>query len=214
MNHLYELGSDSNRQFYGLFDTEHNFFYRVHFNKLAMDYLFDLIKNVKSVAVLPLHQCVNWHHNIIDNTNCTQWGIDAFCSELRSKSLIGNHSCLIEKNIHIDSNLQLLIDNLEYVLKIIFYTLPAKSKQNFEYAAPKKIQVLFADDEWVTQAIQYELDYVEQYKNLYDQHITEIKLIPKNFLIEQDNYQDLVAQQIKHYCLQVNAKFFMNLTYV
>lgn len=214
MNHLYELGSNLNRQFYGLFDTEHNFFYRVHFDKLAIDYLFDLIKNVKSVAVIPLHQCVNWHHNIIDNTNCTQWGIDTFCSELRATSLIGNSCCLIEKKIHIDTNLQQLIDNLEYVLKIIFYTLPAKSKQNFEYAFPEKIQVLFANDKWVTQAIQYELADFDQYKNLYNQHVTEIKLIPKNFSIDQANYQEQVAQQIKYYCSEINEKFFRHFAYV
>jgi hypothetical protein len=206
MSELYELGPSANG-LYGLFDAQRNFFYQVHFDKLAVDYLSDLISHITPVSVVPLHYCANWHRNLIDNTNCTQWGISAFRPDARSSALINNDVCLVEYNCNVDSKLQVLIDNLEYLLKMLFYILPVEPTY-FECCIPKKIQVMFADDAWINQAIGHELSQAEQFKNSYAQHMKEIQSIPKNFKIDQIDYRELVDLEIKKYCLQVNENFF------
>lgn len=207
MSELYELGSSADG-LYGLFDAQHNFFYLVHFDKMAIDYLFDQINHIRPVSVVPLHYCANWHRNLIDNTNCTQWGISAFCPDTRSGALINNDVCLVEYNHPVDTKLQVLIDNLEYLLKTIFHTLPVDPTV-FDCRIPKNIQVLFPNDVWICQAIGYEHAEFEQFKYRYAQHMKEIQSIPKNFNVDQIDYQELVDLQIQKYCLQVTEKFFV-----
>jgi hypothetical protein len=67
---------------------------------------------------------------------------------------------------------------------------------------------MFADDVWVNQAVGHELAQMEQFKSSYVQHMKEIRSIPKNFKIDQIDYQELVDLEIKKYCSQVKEIFF------
>ena len=209
MTKLYELGPESNNLFYGLLDLEHNFFYRVHFKKSAIEHLCKLASDHRPVAVIPLHTCTNWYRNIVDNTNCNRWGLDTYCLELRPDSLLFNSACLIENHSNIDKNLQLLIDNLNFVLEILFYKLPTISK-SFDYNFPEKISILFADDPWVKKAIGLELQYSNTVNDRHNAAIEKFFSFTEDFKIDQITYQDELTQKIKQYCLEISAYFFVS----
>ena len=208
MTKLYELGPKTNNLLYGLLDLEHNFFYQVHFKKFAIEHLFKLIDGHRPVAVVSLHSCTNWYRTLIDNTNCNHWGLDTFCSKLRSNSLIFNSVFLIEHHTNIDNNLQLLIDNLNFVLETLFYKLPTKSK-SVDYHFPENLSMLFADDPWVKQSIEIEIHHSEIVKNQHNSNIENFFSLTKDFNINQTNYQNELTQQINQYCWEFNPYFFM-----
>jgi hypothetical protein len=180
----------------------------VYFEKSVIEHLYELIKDLAIVAIVPLHCCTNWHRNIIDNTNCSHWGLNAFWSESRPASLIFNDVCLIESCNDINEHAKLLINNLNFVLTTVFHNISINLKK-FEYKFPEKISLLFADDPWVRTAIDTEIKYFEIYKNIYNTNLKEILAFTKNFDINQSDYCDKLDQKIKQHCWQGKQVFLV-----
>jgi hypothetical protein len=99
------------------------------------------------------------------------------------------------------------MENLEYVAQILFHKLVI-APESFKWPTAEKVQLLFADDAWIAQAICHEISYGNKYKNIHAQHIEKIQSIIKNFKIDQTDYRYLLKEKITQYCLQVNENFF------
>jgi hypothetical protein len=204
-NNLNELGPDSNNKLYGLLDTQDNFFYKVYFEQAIIEHLQTLIQDRRPTVVIPLHKCSNWHRNIVDNTNCSHWGLDVFSSEYRSASLTYKNINLIQNYHVVDCTTQILFDNLSFVTNLLTFKLPV---DNIRFQMPEKLQIMFNDDPWVQKAILKEKHYLDQYTVLYDDIVEEIKKFTQEINIDQTDYVDQLEQKIKAQLIQCDQSFF------
>jgi hypothetical protein len=197
------MGPNLTDPLYGLFDIKRNFFYRVDYRQSMISDLYNIVKNLRTVMVVPLHQCVNWHRNLVDNSICINWGLDVFMSEQRLSSLSYNNLCLIENYTTIDSQTQTLINNLAFVT-----TMLDTLHKDIEYCWPTKVEIMFADDLWVKQAIEKEFLYFKNYKSIFETIMEEIKLCAQQLQIDQVDYCDQLTQQIKQITFNCDQTFF------
>jgi len=202
---LPELGPDSNKQLFGLLDLQDNFFYKVYFEKSILEHLQTLLQHRRSTIIIPLHECSNWNRNIIDNTVCNHWGLDVFASDLRSLALCYQNINLTQTCQQFDNNLQTLMDNLSFVTDLLTVKLPI---DNIEFQMPVKVQIMFAKDPWLQEAILKEKQYLDQYTVLYNGIITEVKNFTQEINIDQVDYVDQLEQKIKTRLMQCDQSFF------
>lgn len=202
---LPELGPDSNKQLFGLLDLQDNFFYKVYFERSILEHLQTLLQHRRSTIIIPLHECSNWNRNMVDNTVCNQWGLDVFVSDLRSLTLHYRNINLTQTCRQFDNNLQTLMDNLFFVTDLLTVKLPT---DNIEFRTPVKVQIMFAKDLWVQEAILKEKQYLDQYTVLYNGIITEIKKFTQEINIDQADYVVQLEQKIKLRLVQCDQSFF------
>lgn len=191
------------QKLYALFDIKNNLFYAVHHNKFFIDGLAELTHLHRSVCVIALHDCINWHHNLIDNSNCHRWSLNAFFETSRPDALKFNDLFLLENQKDLDNDLQTLKSNLEFVLKIL-----SNLPQCSDIATSQS--TMFVDDPWVQHAQQLENQHYQNYKIAIEQVQQHIKNLIKQQEINQPDYIDIIENTLDQYCMQSNKRFLFN----
>ena len=208
------IGALETDPLYGLLDIDQNFFYIVSHREEFIKLAHTMASPYKSTKILKISNFDNWHHNLIDNQVCMNWGIDL----LDSKKIIKKYQntldknfviTAIETNVPLDKNLKIIINNFQLALKLFEHleglelmikTLP------FPHAPPdQNLALAFVDDPWVLSAINQELKEYEYYQNA----IVKFKnTIFENFCQDITN-----VDYITHYNKQVEL-MFLNLSNV
>jgi hypothetical protein len=185
---------------YGLLDVDQNFFYVVDKNQAIIDRLYLVMAVDTKIVKVDLHACSNWMPNQIDNDVCPEWGLGFFDKDYRSTSLMGNDSLLINHSKSTSEKTLIIIQNLNYVKKILF-EIDANSPA-FDYQRPKNIVTMFADDAWVTACAKKELDYAIGLKSHWQDHLTKIYQLMQSHSIHSAHYPVSVNQCIKEFATQ------------
>lgn len=173
MQELFELGSESTPTLYGLLDMPGNFFYLVYHDRELIARIQHLLIGHKITHVVPLHDCHNWHRNLVDNTVSHRWGIDAFCEADRPQALKFQQLGLVQNSNQPADDAMIVKTNLVTALQFLY-----ELKKRLQYclsgfSEPLATASLFATDAWVQSALETEIEhyytYVTVLTNKHDQ---------------------------------------------
>jgi hypothetical protein len=197
------------QQLYALLDIKNNLFYAVHYNKLFIDILAELEYLHRSVCVIAFHDCINWHPNLIDNSNCHCWGLNSFFENSRPDALKFSDLFLLENPKDLDENQQILKANLESILKIL-----SNLPQCSNYETSQTTLIMFAQDPWVQHARQLENQHYQNYKNAVEQARQNLQRLIKQHEVGQIDSIEKLKNKLNQVRTQSDKSFLNRVVHV
>jgi len=201
------IGPSLQDPLYGLLDVDQNFFYIVDYKKNMIDLLHDVMSSHKNVTIIPIHTCLGWFHQQIDNSVCCQWGVNFFDSHERIPGLMDNNMRLIPKSSGVAPSTQIIIKNLFYLVSVC-EKIEGCNKFYFDYRTPKNVLIMFADDHWIQAAHKTELNYDKHAKTRWQDLLQQIYQLMKRHDINTEQYADSINQSIKKLAIDTIPYFY------
>lgn len=198
---------------YGLLDSQRNFLWLVDYRLPVICQLQSVLQTESQCRLVAVADCENYQHNLIDNTVCARWGLEAARD---GSPMIGVRQRLIETNHRLDVVDQIKVENLATIGSIIVLLQKLEewvNKTTLELEAFRSPFIL--QDRWAYAAADREWQYAYQCKKNW----SAIKIHVHEYLHRADmtrsDFVEHFKRSLAQYLVDIDIKpHGINLLYV